>query len=98
VDAIRTISGTIETVSGANYAIASAVEQQAGATHEIIRAVNQASLGTNEVSNNITGVAQAAEQTGDAAAQVLTSSSELAQQAERLNHEMDKFLATVRAA
>ena len=98
VEAIKTISGTIETVSGANYAIASAVEQQAGATHEIIRAVNQASLGTNEVSSNITGVAQAAEQTGDAAAQVLTSSSELAQQAERLNHEMDKFLATVRAA
>jgi hypothetical protein len=45
-----------------------------------------------------TGVADAAEQTGSAAVQVLSSSSELAEQAERLHQEMDKFLTTVRAA
>jgi len=43
-------------------------------------------------------VAQAAEHTGAAASQVLSSSSELAEQAARLHQEMDHFLATVRAA
>ncbi|ESQ78084.1 hypothetical protein [Asticcacaulis benevestitus] len=59
-----------------------------------VQAVTQASIGTS----NITGVAQAAEQTGDAPAQGLSASGELAPQAERLHQEMDKFLTTVRAA
>jgi methyl-accepting chemotaxis protein len=95
---IQNISGTIQTISHVSTAIASAVEQQAAATQEIVQAVNQASLGTQEVTFNISGVAQAAEQTGDAASQVLSSSGELASQAERLHLEMDKFLSTVRAA
>jgi methyl-accepting chemotaxis protein len=50
------------------------------------------------VTHNITGVALAAEQTGEAAVQVQSSSAELAEQAQKLHHEMDTFLATVRAA
>ncbi|GGZ32781.1 methyl-accepting chemotaxis protein [Asticcacaulis endophyticus] len=95
---IQSITGTIQNLNTTNAAIASAVEQQSGATHEIIQAVNQASLGTQEVTINISGVAQAAEQTGEAASQVLSASSELSLQAERLRHEMDRFLANVRAA
>ncbi|ESQ85071.1 hypothetical protein AEAC466_05015 [Asticcacaulis sp. AC466] len=96
--AMQNIGGTINHINTASTAIASAVEQQNSATQEIVHAVNQAAMGTTEVSSNIGGVADAAEQTGSAAAQVLSSSSELAQQAERLHHEMDKFLANVRAA
>ncbi|MFN3807464.1 methyl-accepting chemotaxis protein [Asticcacaulis sp.] len=96
--AFRTITSTIQNIDTTNAMISAAVEQQSAATREIIQAVNQASLGTQEVTINITGVARASEQTGDAAAQVLSSSGELAQQAERLRHEMDHFLATVRAA
>ncbi len=96
--AMQNISGTIQSLNHSSTAIASAVEQQTAATQEIIQAVNQASVGTQEVTSNITGVAQAAEQTGEAAVQVQSSSSELATQAERLHYEMDKFLATVRAA
>lgn len=96
--AFRNITSTIQNIDATNTMISAAVEQQSAATQEIIQAVNQASLGTQEVTANITGVAQASNQTGDAAAQVLTSSGELAQQAERLRHEMDQFLATVRAA
>jgi methyl-accepting chemotaxis protein len=94
--AIRSVTDTIQTINRANTTIASAVEQQSAATQEIVQAVNQASLGTQEVTNNISGVAQAAEQTGAAATQVLASSSELAEQASRLNHEMDRFLVGVR--
>ncbi|CAL4868038.1 hypothetical protein MMA231_02312 [Asticcacaulis sp. MM231] len=96
--AMQTITGTIQNINHTSTAIASAVEQQTAATQEIVQAVNQASMGTSEVTSNITGVAMAAEQTGDAASQVLASSGELAEQAERLHHEMDKFLTTVRAA
>ena len=98
VTAIQNITGTIQQINGASSAIAAAVEQQGAATQEIVHAVTQASVGTNEVTMNITGVAQAAEQTGAAASEVLSSSSELAEQAARLHHEMDRFLATVRAA
>lgn len=95
---MRNIMGTIQLLNQSSTAIASAVEQQTSATQEIIQAVNQASVGTQEVTSNITGVAQAAEQTGEAAAQVQGSSAELATQAERLHHEMDNFLSQVRAA
>lgn len=96
--AISNISGTITHINQTNTLIASAVEQQTAATQEIVQAVNQASIGTQEVTTNITGVAMAAEQTGTSAVQVLGASAELAQQAERLHQEMDKFLQTVRAA
>lgn len=98
VTAMETISGTIRNISTTSTAIASAVEQQHAATHEIVQAVTQASMGTSEVTANISGVAMAAEQTGAAATQVLGSSGELAEQAERLHFEMDRFLSTVRAA
>lgn len=96
--AMYSISGTIQNMSHTSTVIASAVEQQTSATREIVQAVNQASAGTQEVTSNIAGVASAAEQTGEAAVQVQNSSAELAQQAERLHHEMDKFLTSVRAA
>ncbi|ESQ79217.1 methyl-accepting chemotaxis protein [Asticcacaulis sp. YBE204] len=97
-EAFKMITHTIQTINATNAVIASAVDQQSAATHEIIQAVNQASLGTQEVTINITGVAQASEQTGEAASLVLSSSSQLAEEAERLHAEMDRFLATIRAA
>jgi methyl-accepting chemotaxis protein len=95
---IKAITGTIGTIDSANAAIASAIQQQSAATNEIVHAVHQASVGTHEVTSNMAGVAQAAEQTGQAAVQLLSSSSELSQQASHLNAEVDRFLATIRAA
>ena len=60
-------------------AIASAVEEQGSATQEIARNVQQAALGTNEITSNVSGVQQAAGDTGAAAHQVLEASSELSQ-------------------
>lgn len=92
------VAETIRTINSTNSAIACAVEQQSAATSEIVKAVAQASLGAQEVTANIIGVAEGTEQTGAAASQVLASSSELAQQSERLHHQMETFLISVRAA
>jgi methyl-accepting chemotaxis protein len=58
----------------------------------------QAARGTDEVSSNIAGVNQAASETGAAAAQVLSSPSELSKQSETMRTEVEQFLANIRAA
>ncbi len=63
-----------------------------------MRNVSQAATGTSEVTGTIAGVAQASEETGAAASQVLSAASELSRQSEHLNAEVTRFLATVRAA
>ena len=98
VGAIQHIGGTIGRLSEIATTIASAVEEQGAATQEIARNVQQASAGTAEVSSNISGVTQAAADTGTAASQVLGSSGELSQQSEMLRHNVDSFIATIRAA
>jgi methyl-accepting chemotaxis protein len=98
VTAIGGITGRIQELSGVATSIAAAVEEQGAATQEIVRNVTQAAIGTGEVTNNISGVAGAAEETGAAATQVLGAASELSRQSEHLGSEVDRFLATVRAA
>ena len=98
VVAIQTISGTIGQINEIATTIASAVEEQGAATQEIARNVQQAAAGTQEVSSNIAGVTQAAGETGSAAGQMLSASGELSHQGEALRGEVDRFLATIRAA
>jgi methyl-accepting chemotaxis protein len=98
VSAIGGITGRIREINSVAASIAAAVEQQGAATQEIVRNVAQASAGTSEVTGNISGVARASEDTGAAASQVLSASGELSRQAEHLSAEVDRFLATVRAA
>ena len=92
VHAIGGIADTIRKVAEIASAIASAVEEQSAATREISANVAEAAAGTEEVSANIVGVSAAAAQTNDASAQLLTASSELAQQGVALSVEMDKLL------
>ncbi len=98
VQAIQHIGQTIGRINEIATGIASAVEEQGAATQEIARNVQQASKGTHEVSSNISGVTQAASETGAASAQVLSSSGELSKQSETLRHQVDNFIAKVRAA
>ncbi|UMY20190.1 methyl-accepting chemotaxis protein [Methylobacterium organophilum] len=98
VSAIGAITARIQEINAVASTIAAAVEQQGSATQEIVRNVAEASNGTTEVTNNIAGVAQASEETGAAASQVLVSASELSRQSEHLSAEVQRFLATVRAA
>ncbi len=96
--AIDAIGNTIREIDQIAATIASAVEEQGAATQEIARNVEQAAAGTGEVSSNISGVTQAAADSGNAAGNVLTSATELSSQAERLRAEVSRFLSNVRAA
>ena len=96
--AILGIGKTIDEISHIASTIAAAVLEQGAATDEIASNVDQAAQGTSEVTRNISGVHQAAETSSASANQVLSSANELATQSEKLRSEMQKFLATVRAA
>ncbi|CAO4140911.1 methyl-accepting chemotaxis protein [Methylorubrum aminovorans] len=98
VAAIGGITARIREISEVANGIAAAVEEQGAATQEIVRNVAQAASGTGAVTSNIAGVARASEETGAAAAQVLSSASELSRQSEHLSAEVTRFLGTVRAA
>ncbi|ACS41564.1 methyl-accepting chemotaxis sensory transducer [Methylorubrum extorquens AM1] len=98
VGAIGSITTRIREINTVTATIAAAVEQQGAATQEIVRNVAEASVGTSEVTTNIGGVTEASEETGAAASQVLMSASELSRQSEHLSAEVNRFLATIRAA
>jgi methyl-accepting chemotaxis protein len=98
VEAIKAVGETIGKMNEIATMIASAVEEQGAATREIASNVHQAAQGTGDIANNIGGVSRAANETGAAATQVLGAAAELSKQSEALRHDVDTFLATVRAA
>jgi len=98
VQAIESIGGTITSINEITTTIASAVEEQGAATREIARNVQQAAQGTGQVSQNIVGVNAAAGETGAAASQVLASAEDLSRQSAALRSNIDRFLASIRAA
>jgi methyl-accepting chemotaxis protein len=98
VGAIKDISGTINRISEIASVIAAAVEEQGAATQEISRNVAEAATGTTQVASNMTEVNRGAAETGSASANLLTSAQSLSGESNRLKAEVDKFLATVRAA
>lgn len=97
-NAITGVTGVIRQINGIAKEIATAVEQQGAATDDIARNVQEASQGTTEVTANIAGVRQATEHSSAASAQVLSSASGLSRESDELRREVDKFLASVRAA
>ena len=58
----------------------------------------QASQGTQQVTMNMASVSEAANNTGAAAAQVLSSAGELSRGGEKLRAQVRSFLSEVRAA
>ncbi|MET0709198.1 MAG: methyl-accepting chemotaxis protein, partial [Tardiphaga sp.] len=98
VAAIRNVIGVITEIEQIGSAIAAAIEQQGSATREIARNVQEAAHGTQHVTSNISGVQQAATDTGAAATQVLGAAEQLSQQSTDLAAQVHRFLADVRAA
>jgi len=96
--AMRRIGGTIGEVNSVATSIASAVEEQGAATQEITRNTQEAARRTGEVDSNITGLTAGADATGVAAANVRTSAEALGREADKLRHEVNDFLAKIRAA
>ena len=98
VNAIREIGGTIGRIAEISSMIAAAVEEQGAATNEIANNVQQAAEGTGQVASNIVEVNKGAAETGAASNELLASAQELSKQNAHLRNEVDRFLATVRAA
>jgi methyl-accepting chemotaxis protein len=98
VRAIESIGRTIGAINEITSAISISVEQQGSATQEIARNVQDAAQGTGQVSSNIAAVNEAAGKTGAASSQVLTSAEQLSDQAAALRADVDRFLASIRAA
>jgi methyl-accepting chemotaxis protein len=98
VQAIKEIGATITRVSEIAGSIAAAVEEQGATTGEIARNLHHAAEGAGHVASNIAEVNDAAADTGSASSQVLASARSLAQESNQLKSEVDRFLATVRAA
>ncbi|HYD98574.1 MAG TPA: HAMP domain-containing methyl-accepting chemotaxis protein [Alphaproteobacteria bacterium] len=96
--AIEGIGRTIRQMNEIAGNIAAAIDQQGAAALDISGNVSQAAQGTGAVTTNIVGVNQAAAETGSAATQVLSAAGGLSVEAARLRAEVDRFIATVRAA
>lgn len=96
--AIKEIGATIAKISEISATIAATIEEQGAATTEIARNVSEAAKGTVEVADKIARVSRGASATGAASGQVLASARSLSSESSLLKTEVEKFLATVRAA
>jgi methyl-accepting chemotaxis protein len=98
VAAIKEIGGTIGQISSIASTIAAAVEQQSSATQEIARSVQNVAQGTQETAASVMQVNRGATETGSASEEVLSSARSLSAESSRLREELDRFMATIRAA
>jgi methyl-accepting chemotaxis protein len=84
VKSIAEITETIQEINNISNTIATAVEEQTATTNEIARTIGEASRGSTEISENISGVATAAQSTQEGANRTLASADELGGLAETL--------------
>ena len=98
VTSIADIRETIDRMSETSQSVAAAVGEQRSATQGIAQSASGASASSGQVDRSIASVRSAALETGTAAEQVVDSAQELGGQAAMLQAEVEKFLATVRAA
>lgn len=94
IEGIGKVTARFEQIS---TSIAVAVEQQSGATLEISNSAQEAAAGTETVSSNIAEVTKASEITDEASHNVMRSADELLEQSNKLESEVRKFTAEVRA-
>jgi len=97
-NAIKEISSTIARISDIASSIAAAIEQQGATTSQIADGVDSAARSAEHAATNIGDVNRAAAETGAAAGRVFASAHLLASEGGKLKLEVEKFLATVRAA
>ncbi|MGD9639133.1 MAG: methyl-accepting chemotaxis protein [Alphaproteobacteria bacterium] len=96
VESIKTITETIGSINEITSAIAAAVEEQGAATQEISRNTQEAAAGTNEVSQNVVTVNEAAKRAGNASAELLSAAQGLADSSDKLQIDVDRFIAHLR--
>lgn len=91
VDAIQKITEIISQMSGISGLIADSMEQQTLTTHEMSKNLAQAAHGSSEITDNISGMAQAAEDTSKSAQSIQLSATDLSNVSGQLQGLVDKF-------
>src|SRR5579862_489902 len=91
VRAIATVSGVINQINDISATIAAAVEEQSVTTNEMTRNAGEAANGARDISDNIGGVAQAADGTLARAQESERAAQELASIAAELSGLMAQF-------
>lgn len=98
VSAIKAIGTTINRLADIAGNSSIAVGKQQSTTGDIARDVKRAAAGASEVTAKIVEMSRGASETGSASSQLLASAQQLSGESNRLKIEVEKFLATVRAA
>ncbi|MGU3492605.1 methyl-accepting chemotaxis protein [Xanthobacteraceae bacterium A53D] len=98
VQAIRTISATIENVDSFASSIAAAVEEQSATTNQIGSNIDSAANGTGAVADDIQQLNSAVRGTDASASRVLHASRSVREVTRRLESEIEGFLKSVAAA
>jgi len=98
VSEIEAVASAMVQINDVTTSVATAVEQQNAATQEIAQNIQQTAVGTQDVSSNIVEVRSAAQQSSEAAADVVVVVRELTSQSEVLRKELDTFLSKLRIA
>jgi methyl-accepting chemotaxis protein len=96
VSALRNVSQQIEQLEATAISIASAVDQQSVAGQELARSIDLSARASDQVFTNIDTVRETSLATGAAAAQVLSSATELENQSQTLRDQVGAFLKQVR--
>ncbi len=91
VAAIGGIRGVIDKISHISTDIATAVEEQSATTSEMARNVTEAARGATTISDNIKGVAAAAQNTSTTVGEAHTATEHLARMANQLRDLVGRF-------
>ncbi len=97
VQALRSIAGQVNELETTAVSIASAVDQQSVAGQDLARSIDLAARSTDRVSSHVEDVRELSLSTGAAASQVLSSATDLEEQASTLSSQVQAFLDRVRA-
>ncbi|NQV99612.1 MAG: methyl-accepting chemotaxis protein [Rhodospirillales bacterium] len=95
VDVIRNIGQTVDRVEEVFMTIATAIGEQRSATREIAESVTHTSTSALNVETNIRHASECAEKTGGASEGVMTAAGVLAERAELMRTEIEKFLKAI---
>ncbi len=98
VDALRSVGGTIDRMSGIATAIADAVEQQGAATREIARSAQAAAGGVARLDDIVTDVSGTVRHTERQAGDVVTKARALSGHTDTLDRDVGDFLTAMRHA
>lgn len=98
VDAIRGIAETISRHGDISQALGAAIEQQRNATNDIAGNAEATATGTGQMAHSIESMSNVVSEAEVTSTQVLQAANDLSHSSATLRAQVDRFLASVRAA